>query len=197
MTYYTWIQSPLGPLLLVGDGRSLIGLYLKGQKHFPVQTDSWQPSDQAMPFGQTQTQLTEYFAHQRQRFDIPIAAQGTDFQRQVWQLLSQIPFGETVSYGSLAQKMGQPSAARAVGAANGRNPLSIIVPCHRVVAANGKLTGYAGGVDRKQWLLAHELRGKVQGTSPVSRPSGQAQRASLAGQIKQQNFSFVSAPYKR
>lgn len=158
MTYYQWIESPVGLLLMTGDGRSLTGLYLKGQKHFPIQTADGQESAKAEPFAQTQAQLTEYFAHQRQSFDIPLAAQGTNFQKQIWQLLLQIPFGETVSYGSLAQKIGQPDAARAVGAANGRNPLSIIVPCHRVIAANGKLTGYAGGVDRKQWLLAHEQK---------------------------------------
>ncbi len=161
VTYYTWIESPLGPLLLVGDGHKLIGLYLKGQKHFPTPTDSWQASAQAIPFVQTQTQLSEYFAHQRQRFDLPTCAQGTDFQKQVWQLLPQIPFGKTVAYGSLAEKIGQPGAARAIGSANGRNPLSIIVPCHRVIAANGQLTGYAGGVDRKQWLLAHEQKALI------------------------------------
>lgn len=156
MIYYQWIESPVGPLLMTGDGRSLTGLYLKGQKHFPTQTADWHEVSQAEPFAQTQAQLTEYFSRQRQHFEIPIAAQGTNFQKRVWQLLPQIPFGETCSYGSLARQLGQPGSARAVGAANGRNPLSIIVPCHRVIAANGKLTGYAGGVERKQWLLAHE-----------------------------------------
>jgi methylated-DNA-[protein]-cysteine S-methyltransferase len=161
MIYYAWLDSPVGPLLLTSDGRSLSGLYLKGQKHFPQQTEDWQESAEAVPFAQTQVQLAEYFAHQRQSFDLPLAPQGTAFQKQVWQLLTDIPFGETISYGSLADQVGQPGAARAVGAANGRNPISIIVPCHRVIAANGKLTGYAGGVDRKQWLLAHEQRDRV------------------------------------
>lgn len=164
MTYYTWMESPLGPLLLLGNGQKLTGLYLKGQKHFPTQTDNWQASDQAIPFAQTRSQLSEYFAHQRQSFNLPTHAQGTDFQKQVWQLLAQIAFGETVTYGSLAEKIGQPGAARAIGAANGRNPLSIIVPCHRVIAANGQLTGYAGGVDRKQWLLVHEQKISVPDT---------------------------------
>jgi methylated-DNA-[protein]-cysteine S-methyltransferase len=161
MIYYKWIASPIGPLLLTSDGRSLSGLYLKGQKHFPTITEDWKESASladalADPFEQTQAQLAEYFAHQRQSFDLPLNPQGTDFQKQVWQRLSLIPFGETISYGTLAENVGKPGASRAVGAANGRNPLSIIVPCHRVIAANGKLTGYAGGVDRKQWLLAHE-----------------------------------------
>jgi methylated-DNA-[protein]-cysteine S-methyltransferase len=161
MIYYAWLESPVGPLLLTSDGRSLSGLYLKGQKHFPLQTEAWQESAKAFPFAQTQVQLAEYFAHQRQSFDLPLAPQGTAFQKQVWQLLTNIPFGETISYGSLAAQVGQPGAARAVGAANGRNPISIIVPCHRVIAANGKLTGYAGGVDRKQWLLVHEQGDRV------------------------------------
>ncbi|HEY9646044.1 MAG TPA: methylated-DNA--[protein]-cysteine S-methyltransferase [Chroococcidiopsis sp.] len=156
MMYYTWVDSPLGALLLTSDGRSLTGLYLQGQQHFPTLTQDWQEAAQIDPLGQTQEQLTDYFAHQRQQFDLPIDPQGTAFQKQVWQLLQQIPFGETCSYGALAHMLGQPNASRAVGAANGRNPISIIVPCHRVIAANGKLTGYAGGLDRKQWLLHHE-----------------------------------------
>ncbi|GAA6616514.1 methylated-DNA--[protein]-cysteine S-methyltransferase [Scytonema sp. NUACC26] len=156
MIYYRWLDSPLGELLLASNGRSLIGLYLKGQKFFPEQTEDWHKSEQIDPFVQTQEQIAEYFAHQRQHFDIPIEPQGTAFQKQVWQLLLQIPFGETISYGALAKKIGKPVASRAVGTANGRNPISIIVPCHRVIASNGKLTGYAGGLDRKQWLLQHE-----------------------------------------
>jgi methylated-DNA-[protein]-cysteine S-methyltransferase len=156
MVDYTWINSPLGPLLLTSNGQSLTGLYLKGQKHFPKQTEEWREAPQSELFDQTQEQLNQYFAHLRQTFDLPLAPQGTAFQQQVWQLLREIPFGETISYGTLAQRLGQPTASRAVGAANGRNPISIIVPCHRVVATNGKLTGYAGGVDRKQWLLQHE-----------------------------------------
>jgi len=155
--YFTWIkESPVGEILLTGDGRSLTGLYLKGQKHFPTQTAEWTESDSAQPFADVKQQLSEYFSNQRQSFNLPLAAKGTEFQQTVWQLLPDIPYGETVSYGSLAHKLDKPSASRAVGAANGRNPISIIVPCHRVVASNGKLTGYAGGVDKKQWLLAHE-----------------------------------------
>lgn len=156
MTYYKWLESPVGELLLTSDGRSLTGLYLKGQKHFPTITADWQEAPEACPFLQATQQLREYFSHQRQHFDLPLSPEGTDFQQQVWQQLSTIPFGETISYGTIARALGQPTASRAVGAANGRNPISIIVPCHRVVAANGNLTGYAGGTDRKQWLLEHE-----------------------------------------
>jgi methylated-DNA-[protein]-cysteine S-methyltransferase len=156
MTYYKLIESPLDTLLITSDGRSLTGLYLQGQKHYPEITDSWQESVNLEVFVQTQQQLTEYFAYQRQSFDLPLAAQGTAFQRQVWQQLCTIPFGESISYGTLAQRIEQPKASRAVGAANGRNPISIVVPCHRVIASSGKLTGYAGGLDRKQWLLQHE-----------------------------------------
>ncbi len=154
--HYRWLASPIGDLLLTSDGRSLTGLYLKGQKHFPTITADWQTSLEADPFPQVAPQLSEYFSNQRQSFNLPLAPTGTDFQKQVWQQLHDIPFGQTVSYGVLAQSLGQPNASRAVGAANGRNPISIIVPCHRVVAADGKLTGYAGGMKRKQWLLRHE-----------------------------------------
>lgn len=156
MTYYRWLDSPVGELLLTSDGRSLTGLYLKGQKHFPAIALDWQESPNVAPFAQVARQLFEYFNSQRQQFDLPLSPKGTEFQKQVWQCLRDIPFGETISYGVLAKTVGQPNASRAVGAANGRNPISIVVPCHRVIAASGKLTGYAGGVDRKQWLLQHE-----------------------------------------
>lgn len=103
-------------------------------------------------------QLTEFFAGQRQQFDLPLDPQGTEFQRQVWQALAAIPFGETRSYGQLAEGLGRKGAQRAVGAANGRNPISIVIPCHRVIGSDGSLTGYAGGMGRKQWLLAFEAQ---------------------------------------
>jgi methylated-DNA-[protein]-cysteine S-methyltransferase len=164
MIHYQFIESPLGQLLLTSDGRSalpspresLTGLYLQNQKHYPEITEDWRESPNLEIFRQAQEQLIAYFAHQRQSFDLPLAPRGTEFQQQVWQQLRQISYGTAISYGTLAQQIGQPKAARAVGMANGRNPLSIIVPCHRVIASNGKLTGYAGGIDRKQWLLQHE-----------------------------------------
>ncbi|MCU0551870.1 MAG: methylated-DNA--[protein]-cysteine S-methyltransferase [Leptolyngbya sp. Prado105] len=155
MIYYKWVESPIGALLLTANGRSLTGLHMQGQKYFPVQTQDWQEVELDL-FVQVQVQLTEYFAHKRQQFDLPLEPQGTDFQKQVWQLLTEIPFGETIAYGTLAKMTGNPTASRAVGSANGRNPISIVIPCHRVIASSGRLTGYAGGVDRKQWLLQHE-----------------------------------------
>jgi methylated-DNA-[protein]-cysteine S-methyltransferase len=159
--YYTWVESPLGRLLLTSDGASLTGLYLQGQKSLPQQPSGWQETPRLDLLVQTQIQLEEYFTHQRQQFDLPLASNGTPFQQQVWLQLRQIPFGETISYGTLAARLGKPTASRAVGAANGQNPISIVVPCHRVIAANGALTGYAGGIDRKQWLLQHEQQGSL------------------------------------
>lgn len=156
MIYYRWIESPLGAVLITSDGRSLTGLYLQDQKYFPNPTEDWREGKTLDLFEQTQAQLMEYFAHQRQHFDLPLNPQGTTFQKQVWQQLRKIPYGQTISYGTLAQWLDKPTASRAVGAANGKNPISIIVPCHRVIANNGLLTGYAGGLDRKQWLLRHE-----------------------------------------
>jgi methylated-DNA-[protein]-cysteine S-methyltransferase len=158
MIYYTCFESPLGTLLLTSNGRSLTGLYTKGQKYFPLKTEQWQEAKQLALLLQVQQQLAEYFAHQRQHFGLPLEPAGTEFQKQVWYLLTQIPFGQTMSYGTLAKLMGNPNASRAVGAANGKNPIPIVIPCHRVIAANGSLTGYAGGVDRKQWLLQHESK---------------------------------------
>jgi methylated-DNA-[protein]-cysteine S-methyltransferase len=160
MIYYKLTETSLCTLLITSDGRSLTGLYLQGQKHYPEIADSWQESADLEVLVQAQQQLAEYFAHQRQSFDLPLAPKGTAFQQQVWQQLCAIPFGESISYGTLAQRIAQPQAARAVGAANGRNPIAIVVPCHRVVASSGKLTGYAGGIDRKQWLLQHEQNGQ-------------------------------------
>jgi methylated-DNA-[protein]-cysteine S-methyltransferase len=108
------------------------------------------------PLAATVVQLNEYFNGGRREFDLPLYFEGTTFQRRVWQELTEIPYGETWSYGQLARRIGKPSASRAVGLANGRNPISILVPCHRVIGADGSLTGYGGGLERKRWLLAHE-----------------------------------------
>jgi O-6-methylguanine DNA methyltransferase len=110
------------------------------------------------PLPETRRQLQEYFDGTRTTFDVPLAAQGTEFQQRVWKALCDIPWGETISYGELARRIGDPGASRAVGMANGRNPVSIIVPCHRVIGANGKLTGYGGGMERKAFLIQHEKR---------------------------------------
>jgi methylated-DNA-[protein]-cysteine S-methyltransferase len=165
MNLFTHHNSPLGALLLTGDRQSLTGIYLPQQKYYPAIGPDWHEDPDAEPFALTRTQLDDYFAGDRHSFDLPLAPVGTEFQHQVWHLLRQIPYGQTCSYGDLAQDLGLPGGARAVGAANGRNPLSIVVPCHRVIAASGALTGYAGGLDRKQLLLRHELEFRPEGAS--------------------------------
>jgi methylated-DNA-[protein]-cysteine S-methyltransferase len=155
-TCYTTIESPLGPMLVQGDGDFVTGLFMPNHKGWPGPEASWRQTD--APFAAVRAQLAEYFAGTRQQFDVPLQLHGTPFQQQVWQELRRIPFGETITYAELAQRVGKPTGARAVGHANGRNPVSIIVPCHRVIGANGKLTGYAGGMDKKEWLLAWERR---------------------------------------
>ncbi|MER5267087.1 methylated-DNA--[protein]-cysteine S-methyltransferase [Actinosynnema sp. NPDC002837] len=151
---HTTVDSPVGPLTLVAHGDVLSGLYMTGQRYRPAD-DAFGPEDPS-PFGDVVVQLAEYFAGTRTAFDLPLDPIGTPFQRTVWRALAEIPYGETVTYGELAQRLGRPSAARAVGLANGRNPIGIIVPCHRVVGANGDLTGYGGGLERKRQLLDFE-----------------------------------------
>ena len=142
--------------MLTSDGAALSGLYMDSERHVRRLDGSWLESPRHEPLAAASAQLSEYFAGRRRNFDVPLAAAGTDFQRRVWNELTQIEFGTTLSYGALAQRLGNPGASRAVGLANGSNPISIIVPCHRVIGANGSLTGYGGGLERKQWLLQHE-----------------------------------------
>jgi methylated-DNA-[protein]-cysteine S-methyltransferase len=156
MIYFTIYESPIQALRLISDGRSLLGIYMLSEKHGLVHQDQWIEDDAIAPFVETKRQLTAYFAGSLTEFDLPLLIQGTAFQQKVWSALKSIPYGTTISYGELAQQIGQPQASRAVGLANGRNPISIVVPCHRVIGANGKLTGYGGGIERKQWLLNHE-----------------------------------------
>lgn len=153
-TVYTTISSPLGALLVARDDIGLTALLLPTGKRPAVAEPSWQCDDGA--FDDVRSQLREYFAGERTAFDLPLHPAGTAFQQRVWQALAQIPYGTTASYGATALTIGAPGAARAVGLANGRNPISIIVPCHRVVGANGSLIGYGGGLDAKRWLLALE-----------------------------------------
>lgn len=153
-TRYCIAPSPIGELLLFGDGVALQGLYMDSHEVWPEKKADW-VWDEA-PFKAVIVQLLEYFERRRTRFELPLAAVGTPFQQRVWAALLEIPFGVTISYGELAARLGDPKASRAVGLANGRNPISIIVPCHRVIGANGNLTGYGGGLDRKEWLLRHE-----------------------------------------
>jgi methylated-DNA-[protein]-cysteine S-methyltransferase len=171
MNVYTYVESPIGRLLLHSDGAALTGLYMNTSGDVterPVRgMETWTEDAGAGPLPETVRQLGEYFAGTRREFDLPLRLQGTEFQQRVWQVLGQIPYGSTWSYGEQAKRLNNPKASRAVGLANGRNPISIVVPCHRVIGADGSLTGYGGGLERKQWLLAHE---GVQGVMRYAQP---------------------------
>ncbi|TYB49231.1 methylated-DNA--[protein]-cysteine S-methyltransferase [Actinomadura chibensis] len=153
------LDSPVGDLTLVAVDGGLAGLYMEVQRHRPPEESLGVPGDpEDEPFASAAEQLSAYFAGDLTEFDLPLNLQGTPFQQRVWTALQQIPYGETTTYGQLAAELGKPSASRAVGLANGRNPISVIVPCHRVVGANGDLTGYGGGLDRKRYLLDFERK---------------------------------------
>ena len=156
MMSYTQIESPVGPLLLVGDDAGLRQILFVNGRHRARPEPSWK--DDAAPLEKTIRQLRSYFAGEREEFDLPLAPEGTPFQREVWRRLCEIPYGETISYGELARRIGNPRASRAVGLANGSNPIPIVIPCHRVIGSNGKLTGYGGGLPIKEKLLALEKR---------------------------------------
>ncbi|MEV2250926.1 methylated-DNA--[protein]-cysteine S-methyltransferase [Streptomyces sp. NPDC050147] len=151
---HTLIDSPYGPLTLVATDGVLSGLYMTEQRHRPPE-ETFGDRD-ASPFGETISQLEAYFEGELKEFDLHMRLDGTPFQRTVWQQLQLIPYGETRTYGELAAILGKPNASRAVGLANGKNPIGVIVPCHRVIGAGGSLTGYGGGLDRKQRLLVFE-----------------------------------------
>ncbi|MEU8520151.1 methylated-DNA--[protein]-cysteine S-methyltransferase [Streptomyces sp. NBC_01216] len=151
---HTVVDSPYDPLTLVAVDGVLSRVHMTGQRHRPPEDTFGVPDSR--PFDEVIRQLDGYFAGERKEFDLPLRLVGTDFQLRVWELLRCIPYGETRTYGELAEELGNPGAARAVGLANGRNPVGIIVPCHRVVGAGGGLTGYGGGLDRKRRLLAFE-----------------------------------------
>jgi methylated-DNA-[protein]-cysteine S-methyltransferase len=154
------MESPLGEILLVADSRgsALCGVYLERQKYFPVDANGWRAAPTLPVLRDATAQLREYFAGARTRFDIPLAPAGTPFQREVWRAIGEVPFGETITYAELARRCDRPSAVRAAGAATGRNPIPVIIPCHRIIGSGGALTGYAGGVDRKRALLELEAR---------------------------------------
>lgn len=161
MEKFTYIESPVGELLLFSDGTSLTGLYTGQQikaKFCSLLKEQALASTELSIFEETQEQLAEYFAGKRREFNLPLKPGGSDFQLAVWDQLRRIEYGNTISYIQLAERLGKPSASRAVGNANGKNPISIIVPCHRVIGANGALTGYAGGLECKKALLSHELK---------------------------------------
>ncbi|MFJ4716642.1 methylated-DNA--[protein]-cysteine S-methyltransferase [Streptomyces sp. NPDC088785] len=151
---HTVIDSPYGPLTLVAADGILCGLYMTDQRHRPAE-ETFGVRDER-PFGAAIDQLSGYFQGELTTFDVPLTLIGTPFQQSVWALLRQIPYGETRTYGALAEALGKPQASRAVGLANGKNPVGVIVPCHRVVGSNGDLTGYGGGIERKRRLLDFE-----------------------------------------
>jgi methylated-DNA-[protein]-cysteine S-methyltransferase len=156
MNAYTYVESPIGRLLLTSDGTSLTGLHMNVPNRTPQPGGGWVEDASGGPLPDAARQLREYFVGARREFDLPLNLKGTEFQTRVWRLLTRIAYGETCSYGDLARRLDSPGASRAVGLANGRNPISIVVPCHRVIGADGSLTGYGGGLERKRWLLAHE-----------------------------------------
>ena len=154
--YFDQMPSPIGPLFLVADDEGLreVRFELEKRPHEPLH--DWVHSAQKL--AQVRHQLEAYFSGERQVFDLPLKPQGTEFQQSVWRALTTIAYAATTSYGQLAQQLDRPTASRAVGAANGRNPIPIIIPCHRVIGSNGTLTGFAGGLAAKQWLLEHEMK---------------------------------------
>jgi methylated-DNA-[protein]-cysteine S-methyltransferase len=156
MTTFTITDTPVGPMVLTAEDDALTGAHLHEGRHTPAIDPAWERADDDLVLAAAADQLAEYFAGERTEFDLPLDMRGTAFQRDVWTALRTIPYGSTASYGEIASQVGQPGAARAVGMANGRNPIAVIVPCHRVIGADGTLTGYGGGLPRKQWLLALE-----------------------------------------
>ena len=168
------MRSPIGTLCLCAEDDQLVGLHLPDR---PAPTG---PAARGGVLARTAAQLAEYFAGERRDFDLPLAPAGTPFQTEVWRALARIPFGTTCSYGDLARVVGRPSASRAVGAANGRNPIAIILPCHRVIGTSGELTGYGGGLPMKRWLLEHE-RACVQPSLPGVGRDRPAARGAGAG----------------
>ncbi len=169
MTYYTLFDSPIGELLAVGDGVAVTRLHMQGGRTRGLLDPAWRRDDAW--FGDLRGQLDEYFAGERQEFSVPLAPVGGVFERRVWEELLAIPYGSTASYGQIAARVGAPGAARAVGLANGRNPIAVIVPCHRVIGADGSLTGYGGGLERKRLLLDLEA-----GVIPLASARGDQER---------------------
>lgn len=158
MHYYDYYQSPRGRMLLVADDKGLTGVYFTGQKYHPHIEEEWRRDAQHPLLRQAKRELAEYFGGTRTRFTVKLAPSGTPFQRAVWKAIAGVEFGRTIAYAELARRAGRPGSARAAGAATGRNPIGIIVPCHRIIGANGALTGYAGGLSKKRALLILEGR---------------------------------------
>ena len=162
---YAYLETPIGTLLIAGDAAVVCRIAFPQRGRAAKPEPEWQESQRG-PVGEVVRQLREYFAGQRAEFDLPLAPEGTVFQRSVWRQLQEIPYGETISYGELARRVGNPKASRAVGSANGANPLPIVIPCHRVIAGDGSLGGFGGGLPTKQTLLELELRASSAGFRP-------------------------------
>ncbi len=156
MYCYDTFNGPQGRMLLLANDEGLAGIFFNRQKHHPKRQADWKKDPQHRVLRQAKRELAEYFAGERKRFGVALSPEGTPFQRSVWKAIATVGFGETITYGELARRAGHPGSARAAGAATGRNPIGIIVPCHRIMGANGALTGYAGGLSRKRALLALE-----------------------------------------
>ena len=156
MRYYDTYDSPHGRMMLVATDDGLCGVYFHRQKYFPAKDKDWKRDPGHAFLKRGKRELAEYFAGKRRRFEVALDPEGTPFQRSIWKAISRVAFGKTMTYGDLAAKAGHAGSARAAGAATGRNPIGIIVPCHRIVGSNGSLTGYAGGLNRKRALLALE-----------------------------------------
>ncbi len=150
---YAVVPSPIGNLLLTSDGEALTGLHMDKNNGFDIDPD-WEEDKSAM--APAIEQLSAYFVGELRTFDLKMELEGTPFQKRVWKELQRIPFGKTISYQELARRVGNPKASRAVGSANGKNPVAVIIPCHRVIATGGTLGGYGGGLERKEWLINHE-----------------------------------------
>lgn len=156
MNYRTDYSSPLGKIIIASDGENITGLWFHGQKHFPKTADEMICNDELKIFKKTKKWLDYYFKGENPTIDFKLKTEGTEFQKNVWKILEKIPYGETLTYGEIARKFSDNMSAQAIGGAVGRNPISIIIPCHRVIGANGKITGYAGGIDKKIKLLKLE-----------------------------------------
>jgi methylated-DNA-[protein]-cysteine S-methyltransferase len=159
MTTYDYYESPCGRMLLTADEKAITSVSFIGQKYAPRVQRGWARDGAHAPIARAKRELAEYFAGKRTRFSVKLAPQGTPFQRKVWKAIRAVGFGQTIAYAELARRAGRPGSARAAGAATGRNPIGVLVPCHRIVGADGSLTGYAGGLTKKKALLALEARG--------------------------------------
>ena len=175
--YYDCVESPLGTMVLATDGAALTGAWFDGQRHQPPIGPEWERRRDLALLRRAAMELREYFAGERTQFELALAPSGTPWQRAVWGAIAAVPFGVTIAYRELAARSGRPASIRAAGAATGRNPLSIFVPCHRIVGADGALTGYAGGLARKRALLALERATGTAVSAPRSAPIPASARA--------------------